>query len=99
MYLLSIRKVERGEQGVVLRGWLAGLILVQESRWAAHLYTQLLNSLLIVNGQQEGLEARLGAHGGQDGEILRKNAAWRKNGRTEQAGEVFTGACWVTATN
>ncbi len=71
--VLSVSKVESTEQRVVFRGWLAGLILVQEDRWASHFHAQLLDSLLVVNGQQEGLEARLGANCGQDGEVLRKN--------------------------
>lgn len=71
--VLSVSKVESTEQRVVLWGRLAGLILIQEDRWASHLHAQLLDSLLVVNRQQEGLEAGLGAHCGQDGEVLRKN--------------------------
>lgn len=73
--VLSVSEVESREQGVVLRGWLASLILIKEDRWASHFHAQLLDSLLVVNGQQEGLEAGLWAHCGQDGEVLRKNTS------------------------
>lgn len=73
--VLSVGQVEGAEQGVVLRGRLAGLILVQEDGRAAHFHAQLLDSLLVVDGQQEGLEAGLGAHCGQDGEVLGENTS------------------------
>lgn len=56
-------------------GWLAGLVLVQEDRGAAQLHAQLLDPLVIVDGQQEGLEVGVGAHRGQDGEVLREDAS------------------------
>lgn len=73
VYILPVSKVESTEQRIVLRGWLPSLILIQEDRRASYFHTQLLDSLLIVNGQQERLETGLGAHCGQDGEVLRKN--------------------------
>lgn len=89
--VLSVSKVESTEQRVVLRSWLASLILIQEDRWASHFHAQLLDSLLVVNGQQEGLEAGLGAHCGQDGEVLRENTSCTaKTGGVEDTGEPLT---------
>lgn len=87
--ILSVSEVESSEQGVVLWGWFASLILIQEDRWASHFHAQLLDSLLIVDGQQEGLEARFGAHCGQNGEVLRKNTTCtgkrgKRNGNVSQ---------------
>ncbi len=88
-HILSVSKVESTEQRVVLRGWLASLILIQEDRWASHFHAQLLDSLLVVNGQQEGLEAGLGAHCGQDGEVLRKNTfCMAKRGGVDKTDEL-----------
>lgn len=86
--ILSVSKVEVTEQRVVLRVWLASLILIQEDRRASHFHAQLLDSLTVVNGQQEGLEAEFGAHCGQDGEVLRKNTFYKaKGGGVEKIGE------------
>lgn len=74
VHLLAISKVDGAEEGVLLRGGLAVLILVQEDGATAHLHTQLLDALLVVHGQQEGLEASLGLDGEHDGEILRENS-------------------------
>lgn len=52
------------------------LVLVQEDRRASNLNTQLLDALLIVHGQQEGLDAGLGFDGHEDGEILREDSSW-----------------------
>ncbi|TNN72279.1 hypothetical protein EYF80_017563 [Liparis tanakae] len=49
--------VESTEQRVVLWRWVASLILIQEDRGTSHFHAQLLDSLLVVKGQQEGLEA------------------------------------------
>lgn len=99
--LLSISEVESTEQRVVLRRWLAGLILIQEDRRTSHLHTQLLDSLLIVNGQQEGLEAGFGAHCGQDGEVLGKNTSCtaRRGGAAKKVNglEVFRGHFSITS--
>lgn len=55
------------------------LILIQEDGPTAHLYTQLLDALLVVHGQQERLEASLGLDGKHDGEILWENSPCRTN--------------------
>lgn len=76
-HLLAVSKVDRAEQGVLLRGGLAMLVLVQEDRGAAYLHAQLLDALLVVHREQEGLEARLGLNGEQDGEVLGEHSTWR----------------------
>lgn len=48
------------------------LILIQEDRRAAHLHTQLLDALLVVYRQKEGLFSRLWFDRHKDGEILRE---------------------------
>lgn len=55
------------------------LILIQEDGTTAHLHTQLLDTLLVVHGQQERLESSLGLDGEHDGEILWENSPWRTN--------------------
>lgn len=52
---LPVSQVDRAEQGVFLRGRFSVLVLVQEDGRAAHLHAQLLDALLVVHGQQEGL--------------------------------------------
>lgn len=89
--VLSVSKVESTEQRVVLWRRLASLILIQEDRWTSHFHAQLLDSLLVVKGQQEGLEAWLGAHCGQNGEVLRKNTSC-----TMKRGGVEETAQWVS---
>lgn len=51
------------------------LVLVKEDRGAAHLHAELLDALLVVHGQQEGLEAGLWLDGKQDGEIFWENSS------------------------
>lgn len=48
------------------------MVLIEEDGRAAQLQPHLLDALLIVNRDQEGLAAFLGFHGSQDGEVLRK---------------------------
>ena len=74
-HLLAVSKVDGAEQGVLLGGRLAMLVLVQEDGSAAHLHAELLDALLVVHGQQEGLEASLGLDGKQDGEIFGENSS------------------------
>lgn len=62
------------EQRVLVRRGFAVLVFVQEDGAAAHLYAQLLNALVVVHGQQEGLEACFGLDGKHDGEIFWKNS-------------------------
>lgn len=50
------------------------LVLVQEDGGTAHLHAKLLDALLVVHRQQEGLEASLGLDGKQDGEIFWENS-------------------------
>ena len=49
------------------------LVLIQKDGGTAHLHTELLDALLVVHRQQEGLEASLGLDGKQDGEIFWEN--------------------------
>lgn len=46
------------------------LVLIQEDRGTPHLYTKLLEALLVVHGNQEGLEASLGLDGKHYREIF-----------------------------
>lgn len=75
--LLSICEVNGTEQGVILRSWFPMLILIQKDRRAAHLHTQLLDALLVVYWQQEGLHSHFWLDGHKDGEILREHSSWR----------------------
>lgn len=50
------------------------LVFVQEDGAAAHLHSQLLDALVVVHGQQEGLEACFGLDGKHDGEISWENS-------------------------
>lgn len=52
------------------------MVLVQEDGGASHLQSELLDALLVVNGQQEGLAALLGLDCRQDGEVLRERITW-----------------------
>lgn len=76
-HLLAVSQVDGAEEGVLLRGGPPVLILVQEDGAAAHLHAQLLEALLVVHGQQEGLEAGLGLDGKHDGEVLWENSPCR----------------------
>lgn len=73
-HLLAISQVDGVEQWVLVRRGFTVLVLVQEDGAAAHLYSQLLNALVVVHGQQEGLEACFGLDGKHDGEIFWKNS-------------------------
>lgn len=79
IHLLAVSKVDGAEQGVLLRGRLAMLVLIQEDGATAHLHAELLDALLVVHGQQEGLEASLGLDSEQDGEIFWEDPPWRWN--------------------
>lgn len=76
-HLLAISKVDGAELGVLLRGRLAMLVLIQKDGGTAHLHAELLDALLVVHRQQEGLEASLGLDGKQDREIFWENSSWR----------------------
>lgn len=52
---LAIGQVDASEDGVVLGGWAAVLVLVEEDGRASQLHPQLLGAMLVVDGQQEGL--------------------------------------------
>lgn len=52
------------------------MVLVQEDGGASHLQSELLDALLVVNGQQEGLAALLGLDCRQDGEVLWERITW-----------------------
>lgn len=71
---LAIGQVDGVEQGVLVCRRFTVLVFVQEDGAAAHLHSQLLDALLVVHGQQEGLEACFGLDGEHDGEIFRKNS-------------------------
>lgn len=72
MHLLSVSQVDSSEERVVLWAGFACLVLVEEYGGSAHFQSELLDALLIVHRQQEGLAALLGFYCGQDGEILRE---------------------------
>lgn len=69
---LAIRQVDAREEWILLRPGLPCVVLIEEDWGAAQLQPHLLDALLIVNRDQEGLAAFLGFHGSQDGEVLRK---------------------------
>lgn len=69
---LAIRQVDSREEWILFRPRLPCVVLIEEDGGAAQLQPHLLDALLIVNGDQEGLAAFLGFHGCQDGEVLRK---------------------------
>lgn len=73
-YLLAIRQVDAREEWILFRPRLPCVVLIEEDGGggAAQLQPHLLDALLVVNGDQEGLAAFLGFHGGQDGEVFRK---------------------------
>lgn len=50
------------------------LVLIQEDRGTADLYSELLDALLVVHREKEGLEASFGFDGKHDGEIFWKNS-------------------------
>lgn len=72
VHVLSVGKVDPSEERVVLRAGFASVVLIQKDRGASHLQSKLLDALLIVNGQQEGLAALPGLHCRQDGKVLRE---------------------------
>ena len=57
------------------------MVLVEEDWRAAHLQADLLDALLVVDGDQEGLAAFPGFHSRQDGEVLRKRGCWNRGQR------------------
>lgn len=71
--LLSIGQIETSEEGVVLRAGFTHVVLIQEDRRASHLHPKLLDTLLVIHRQKEGLGALLRLHCSQDGEVLRKH--------------------------
>lgn len=75
-HLLSVGKVDPSEERVVLRAGFACVVLVQKDGGASHLQSELLDALLVVNGQQEGLAALLGLDCRQDGEVLWERITW-----------------------
>lgn len=75
LHLLSICDVKSGEQRVILRGWLAILILIQEDWGPPHLHSQLLDTLLIVDRQQKRLDPSFWLDGGEDREIFREHSS------------------------
>ncbi len=68
-YWLAVSQVDPFEQWVVLWGGFAILVLIQEDGRASQLYTELLDTLLIIDGQQEGLKTSLGLYQSHDGEV------------------------------
>lgn len=83
-YLLAIGQVDAREEWILFRPRLSCVVLIEEDRGAAQLQPQLLDALLVVNRDQEGLAAFLGFHGSQDGEVLRKIRLWN-TGQDEKA--------------
>lgn len=75
---LSVSQVDPSEKRVVLWLWFACVVLVEEYGGSPHFQSELLDALLIVHGQQEGLAVLLGFYCGQDGEILREGITWVK---------------------
>lgn len=63
------------------------MVLIEEDGRAAQLQPHLLDALLIVNRDQEGLAAFLGFHGCQDGEVLRKIRLWNRGQGEKETGE------------
>lgn len=90
-YVLSVGQVDSSEERVVLGAGLACVVLVQEDGGAPHLQAELLDALLVVDGQQEGLAALLGLHCGQDGEVLRERITWSGGGGGRGGEVVVTG--------
>lgn len=71
---LAVRQVDAREEWVALGPRLPRVVLVEEDGRAAQLQAQLLDALLIVQGDQEGLAALLGFHSGENGKVL---GEWR----------------------
>lgn len=63
-HLLAIRQVDAPEEGIVLGPRFPRVVLVEEDGGTAHLQADLLDALLVVDGDQEGLAALLGFHSG-----------------------------------
>lgn len=80
-HLLAVRQVDAPEERVVLWPRPPCVVLIEEDGGAAHLQAHLLDALLVVDGDQEGLAAFLGSHGGQDGEVLRERRCWNRGQR------------------
>lgn len=74
-HLLAISQVDGVEQGILVCRWFTVLVFVQEDGATAHLYSQLLDALVVVHGQQEGLEACFRLDGKHDGEIFWKDSS------------------------
>lgn len=90
-YLLAIGQVDAREEWILFRPRLPCVVLIEEDRGTAQLQPQLLDALLIVNGDQEGLAAFLGFHGSQDGEVLRKVRLWNRGQDEKPVGEPSRG--------
>lgn len=60
----AVREVDAPEKRIVLWARLLHVILIQENRGSAQLHPNLLDALLIVNGDQERLASLLGFHRG-----------------------------------
>lgn len=86
-HLLAVRQVDAPKQRVVFRPRLPRVVLVQEDRRAAHLQADLLDALLVVDGDQEGLAALLGFHSAENGEVLGKCGRWNRGQRSEGSRE------------
>lgn len=86
-HLLAVRQVDAPEQRVVFRPRLPRVVLVQEDRRAAHLQADLLDALLVVDGDQEGLAALLGFHSGENGEVLGERRRWNRGRRSDGSRE------------
>lgn len=78
-HLLAISQVDRVEQGILVCRRFTVLVFVQEYGAAAHLYSQLLDALVVIHGQQEGLEAGFWLDGKHDGEVFWKISLWKSN--------------------
>lgn len=78
-HLLAISQVDGVEERILVCWWFTMLVFVQEDGAAADLYSKLLDALVVVHGQQEGLEAGFGLDGKHDGEIFWKNSPWKSN--------------------
>lgn len=74
-HLLAVSEVDGAKQRVLGWGRLAMLVLIQEDGPTAHLHSELLDALLIVHGEQEGLEASFGLDGKHDGEVFWESSA------------------------
>lgn len=60
---LSVSKVDLFEDGVLVRAGLAVLVFIQEHRRTSELQSELLDSVGVINGQEETLSAATGSDG------------------------------------